>query len=47
LKLAGVTVAAPYFWSFVLAYAAWILLAIGIVNGIMAYMRAQKGTPVN
>lgn len=42
LALQGVTVAGPYFVTFLLAYAAWLVLAVGIVNGIMAILKSKR-----
>jgi len=44
LALQSVTVAGPYFVSFLLAYAAWLVLAIAIVNGVMAILKARRAT---
>lgn len=45
MALQGITVAAPYFITFLLAYIAWVVLAIGIVNGVMAVLKSRKQKP--
>lgn len=40
--LQSITVTGSYFITFLLAYTAWLVLAVGIVNGIMAILKIRK-----
>ena len=45
IPLASLGFTAFPLWQFLLAYVTWLVLAIGIVNGTMAILKARQDTP--